>query len=229
MQNTYCCFCTTSCSAGTKCRHRMHDLTWLECSRHECTCAFPAIMCLLWGKKKKKRFSHCPASFLFFSFSFFYICSQKTLTQNQFNLFPKCLHLQANSFETFIITLPLGSLVTAFYWGSPALSLFSYLCYHPRYTGTARSVSIWTTTHVFFFFVVLPCFVNQAINMGLKCRLSKHFFFLSCIKCVEISTFFFSRDYKMIIRQTNIIVKIPCSHQMLQFPLRCQACTTFSN
>lgn len=211
-----CCFCTTSCSAGTKCRHRMHDLTWVECSCHECTCAFPAIMCLLW---KKTRFSHCPASFFFF---FFYICSQKTLTQNQFNLFPKCLHLQANSFETFIITLPLGSLVTAFYWGSPALSLFSYLCYHPRYTGTARSVSIWTTTRFFC------SFVKQAINMGLKCRLSKQFF-LSCIKCVEISTFFSPRDYKMIIRQTNIIVKIPCSHQMLQFPLRCQACTAFSN
>lgn len=125
-------------------------------------------------KKQKKQQDFRIAQLLFFFF-FFYICSQKTLTQNQFNLFPKCLHLQANSFETFIITLPLGSLVTAFYWGSPALSLFSYLCYHPRYTGTARSVSIWTTTHVFF--VVLPCFVNQAINMGLKCRLSKHFFF----------------------------------------------------
>lgn len=144
------------------------------------------LSCVSSEKKQKKQQDFRIAQLLFF---FFYICSQKTLTQNQFNLFPKCLHLQANSFETFIITLPLGSLVTAFYWGSPALSLFSYLCYHPRYTGTARSVSIWTTTHVFF--VVLPCFVNQAINMGLKCRLSKHFFFLSCIKCVEISTFFF--------------------------------------
>lgn len=135
--------------------------------------------------KKKTRFSHCPASFLFF-----YICSQKTLTQNQFNLFPKCLHLQANSFETFIITLPLGSLVTAFYWGSPALSLFSYLCYHPRYTGTARSVSIWTTTHVFFCSFALFC--KSSHQYGIKVQTFKaFFFFLSCIKCVEISTFFF--------------------------------------
>lgn len=143
------------------------------------------ISCYHVSPLKKNKIFALP-SFLFF---FFYICSQKTLTQIQFNLFPKCLHLQANSFETFIITLPLSSLVTAFYWGSPALSFFSYLCYHPRYTGTARSVSIWTTTR---FFVVLPCFVKQAINMGLKCRLSKQFF-LSCIKCVEISTFFSQR------------------------------------
>lgn len=169
-----CCFCTTSCSAGTKCRHRMHDLTWLECSRHECTCAFPAIMCLLWKKKKKKnnKIFALPSFFFFF---FFYICSQKTLTQNQFNLFPKCLHLQANSFETFIITLPLGSLVTAFYWGSPALSLFSYLCYHPRYTGTARSVSIWTTTHVFFCSFALFC--KSSHQYGIKVQTFKAFFF----------------------------------------------------